>query len=185
MSATYPLRKPAQAKPRRAVAPTRPRLVVIASPKHRTVARGPFLMLVGGLMLGGLLSLLMLHTLAAQDAFQQTTLQHKLATLTDQQQQLEQQVQNDSAPAALEARARALGMVPSTITSYHRRPDGRTVAHIAPLTPVYTAPTTTTTAPTTTTTTPATTTTPTTAPTTNATNTDKPKGSQHKVPTHP
>lgn len=137
MSATFPLRKPATVQPRRKPAPAaRPRLVVIASPNQRTIARGPFLLLVGGLMLAGLLSLLLLHTLAAQDAFRQTTLQQRLAALTDTEQQLEQQVQTDSAPASLEARARALGMVPSQITSYHQRPNGRTVAHEVPVTPV-------------------------------------------------
>jgi hypothetical protein len=100
----------------------------------------------------------MLHTLAAQDAFQQTTLQQRLNTLTDTEQQLEQQVQTDSAPAALEARARALGMVPSTIISYHRRPNGVAVAHEAPITAVapVVAATSTTTAPTTSPTSPST-----------------------------
>ncbi|HEX3898589.1 MAG TPA: hypothetical protein VHW74_05405 [Mycobacteriales bacterium] len=144
MSATYPLRKPATAKPRPAA--SRPRLTVISSTKHK-VARGPFIVLVSALLIGGLLALLMLHTLAAQDAFRQTTLQQKLATLTDQQQQLEQQVQLDSAPAALEARARALGMVPSTITSYHRGANGTTIARELPTSQVATVDTTPTTAP--------------------------------------
>jgi cell division protein FtsB len=143
MSATYPLRKTA-AKPR-AAASSRPRLVVISSTKHK-VARGPFIVLVSALLVGGLLALLMLHTLAAQDAFRQTTLQQRLATLTDNQQQLEQQVQLDSAPAALEARARALGMVPSTITSYHRAANGRTIARELPTSQVATTDTTPTTA---------------------------------------
>jgi cell division protein FtsB len=130
MSATYPIRKTAPI--RKAAAKPRPRLVVITS-QRRVVARGPFIALVGALMLGGLLALLMLHTLAAQDAFQQTTLQQKLTTLTDTEQQLEQQVQTDSAPAALEARAKALGMVPSIISSYHRDPAGGTVAREVPV----------------------------------------------------
>jgi cell division protein FtsB len=136
MSATYPVRKVA-APTRKAAAPakSRPRLVVISS-QRRVVARGPFVALVGALMLGGLLSLLMLHTLAAQDAFRQTTLQHKLSALTDTEQQLEQQVQTDSAPAALEARAKSLGMVPSAITSYRQHPSGRTTAHEVPVIPV-------------------------------------------------
>jgi hypothetical protein len=89
----------------------------------------PFVVLVGGLLLAGLIALLMLHTLAAQDAFRQTSLQQRLATLTDTEQHLEQQVQLDSSPITLRQRATALGMVPSVVTSYHRLPDGRVVAH--------------------------------------------------------
>ncbi|HVS68959.1 MAG TPA: hypothetical protein VHE56_10435 [Mycobacteriales bacterium] len=105
----------------------RPRLVVVAP--QRVVGRTPFVLLVGGLLLSGLLSLLMLHTLAAQDAFHQTSLQQKLANLTDSEQRLEQQVQLDSAPAALRRRAKALGMVPSVVIGYHQRPNGRITAH--------------------------------------------------------
>jgi cell division septation protein DedD len=85
-------------------------------------------MLVGGLLLAGLLALLMLHTLAAQDAFRQTALQQRLAALTDTEQSLEQKVQLDSSPTVLRERAKALGMVPSVVTSYHRLADGRVVA---------------------------------------------------------
>jgi hypothetical protein len=140
VSATYPVRRAAVPARKAAAKPkSRPRLVVISS--HRqVVARGPFIAIVGALMLAGLLSLLMLHTLAAQDAFRQTTLQHQLNTLTDTEQQLEQQVQTDSAPAALQARATALGMVPSAVTSYHRQPNGRTFAKEVPVSQIPTSP---------------------------------------------
>ena len=117
-----------RALPKRSTAAkVRPKLVVV--PSKRVVGRTPFVLLVGGLLLAGLLSLLMLHTLAAQDSFRQTSLQQRLGNLTDAEQRLEQQVQLDSAPAALRQRALALGMVPSVITGYHQRPNGRTVAH--------------------------------------------------------
>lgn len=124
---------------RPAPAKARPRLVVLSP--QRAVARTPFIVLIGALLLGGLLSLLMLHTLAAQDSFHQTSLQQKLAQLTDSEQRLEQQVQIDSAPAALRQRAKALGMVPSVVTSYHQRPNGRIVAHEVAATSVAAAPT--------------------------------------------
>lgn len=107
---------------------TRPRTELVVVSSRRVVGRTPFVLLVGGLMLGGLVALLLLHTLAAQDAFHQTSLQQRLAALTDAEQHLEQQVQLDSAPAALQARAKALGMVPSVVTGYHRLADGRVVA---------------------------------------------------------
>lgn len=117
----------ARRAPVRVGARSRPRLIVVASP--RTAGKAPFVILVGGLLLAGLLSLLMLHTLAAQDSFRQTSLQQRLANLTDVEQRLQQQVQLDSAPSQLRHKAHALGMVPSTITHYKQLPDGRTVAH--------------------------------------------------------
>lgn len=105
----------------------RPKLVLVAP--NRVVGRMPFVVLVGGMLTASLVALLMLHTLAAQDAFHQTSLQQRLAALTDTEQHLEQQVQLDAAPTSLRARAKALGMVPSVITAYRRRPNGRVVAH--------------------------------------------------------
>jgi len=116
--------------PNRAATKPRPRLIVVASP--RAAGKAPFVALVGGLLLAGLLSLLMLHTLAAQDSFRQTSLQQRLANLNDSEQRLEQQVQLDSAPSALREKARALGMVPSAITHYRQLPNGRTVAREVP-----------------------------------------------------
>jgi hypothetical protein len=89
--------------------------------------------LIGAVLVGGLLMLLMLHTLAAQDGFTVNTLQHRLATLTDTEQGLEQQVQADSAPAALRARAARLGMVPSTVTSYRKLRGGRAIGTEQPV----------------------------------------------------
>jgi hypothetical protein len=113
--------------PARTPAKARPRLIVVASP--RSAGKAPFVALVGGLLLVGLLSLLMLHTHAAQDSFRQTSLQQRLANLTDVEQHLQQQVQLDSAPSALRAKARALGMVPSVVTHYRQLPNGRTIGH--------------------------------------------------------
>ncbi|MGN6472416.1 MAG: hypothetical protein ACTHK4_02050 [Mycobacteriales bacterium] len=108
---------------------TRPRPKLVVIPGQRVVGRMPFVLLIGGMLLASLIALLMLHTLAAQDAFHQTSLQQRLAALTDTEQHLQQQVQMDAAPDSLRARARALGMVPSVITGYRRLPNGRVVAH--------------------------------------------------------
>ena len=102
-------------RPRSGARP-RPRLVVAA--RHRaTAGRVAFLALVGAMLVGGLVAVLLLHMMAAQDGFRVTSLQQRLANLTDEVQQQQQVVAADSAPTALQARARALGMVPSTITS--------------------------------------------------------------------
>jgi hypothetical protein len=147
MSATAPVRgagvlrapayAPSRATPRQkqAILP-RPHLVAVA-PARSTAGRLPFVILIGAVLVGGLVAVLLLHMAAAQDAFRISGLQQRLATLTDQEQQEAQLVAADSSPTALQARAAALGMEPTKITSFHRRPDGRAVG-IA--TPYYVAP---------------------------------------------
>jgi hypothetical protein len=147
MSAVAPVRRPAalrspsprrtvEAAPRRTGETTRPRLVLV-SPHPTTAGRLPFLIVVGAVMVGGLVAVLLLHMVAAQDAFRVTSLQQRLAGLTAQIQQQQQVVADDSSPGALQARATALGMVPTTMTTVHRRPDGRALAVQSP---VYIAP---------------------------------------------
>jgi hypothetical protein len=118
-----PIRTAPNPKP---AALARPRLVLVA-PHRTTAGRLPFLILVGAVLTGGLVAVLMLHMVAAQDAFRVTGLQQRLATLTDAEQQEAQAVAADSSPAALQARAVALGMEPTAITKFRRRPDGRAV----------------------------------------------------------
>jgi hypothetical protein len=151
MSATAPVRGAAQLRrpgtlllpapdetssPRKATTLPRPRLVVMA-PQRTTAGRLPFVILVGAVLISGLVGVLLLHTIAAQDAFRVTSLQQRLATLTDQEQQAAELVAADSSPTALEARAVALGMEPTALTAFHRRSDGRAVGVQSP---VYVAP---------------------------------------------
>jgi hypothetical protein len=134
MSAAAPLRRPfglratgaAQAAPAAPATRTRPRLVLVA-PARSVAGRLPFVILIGAVLVSGLLVLLMLHTLAAQDGFKVSALQRQLSTLTDTEQGLQLQVQGDSAPGALRARAGALGMVPSTVSSYRKLHGGRAI----------------------------------------------------------
>jgi hypothetical protein len=148
MSAAAPVRRPsalrlpvqpAEPTPSPRKPPTsRPRLVLV-SQRRPTAGRLPFLIVIGLLLVGGLVGVLLLHTVAAQDAFRATALQQRLATLTDQEQRLSTVIETDSAPQALRARAAALGMVPTTVGKFHRMHDGRTVGV---QTPVYPPPTT-------------------------------------------
>jgi cell division protein FtsB len=146
MSAVAPLRRPAAratVRSTRAQSPAspRPRLVLV-SQRGTTAGRLPFLVLIGALLIIGLVSVLLLHMFAAQDAFRATALQDQLNTLTASQQQLERTVELDSAPAALRARAAALGMVPTQVVAYHHLKDGRAIGVeepiIAPVAPVTT-----------------------------------------------
>jgi len=105
------------------------------STRPSSAARLPFLIVIGAIMVSGLVGVLLLHMLAAQDSFRATTLQQRLATLTDSEQRLSSIVEADSAPAALDQRARALGMVPARIAKFHKLRDGRTVGLQAPIYP--------------------------------------------------
>jgi hypothetical protein len=95
----------------------RPRLRLVA-PARSTVARLPFVLLVGSILAAGLLSLLMLHTLAAQDAFTVHDLQRQAAALADTEQQLAITDQQEQSPLRLAARAKGLGMVPGGPLSF-------------------------------------------------------------------
>ncbi|MBV9292354.1 MAG: hypothetical protein JO222_07885 [Frankiales bacterium] len=131
---------PARLQPAR----TRPTLRLV-TPRRLVVGRLPFAILVGSLLTLGLLGLLMLHTLAAQDAFRLQRLQHAQAALSDTEQQLALANQQLSAPASLARRARALGMVPGGAIAFvkvghHGRIIG--VAHAAAPAPPPAPPTT-------------------------------------------
>jgi hypothetical protein len=110
----------------------RPRLVPVV-PARPSAGRLPFLVLVGALMVVGLVSVLLLHTVAAQYAFRITAQQQRLASLTDEEQQEAQLVAADSSPVALHARAIALGMVPSALTHLRPRAGGRAVGRAVPV----------------------------------------------------
>ncbi|MBY8876572.1 cell division protein FtsL [Actinacidiphila acidipaludis] len=77
-----------------------------------TAARTPFVVLIVTLLAGGLISLLLLNSAVNQDSFELNKLQKETTGYTDEQQELQQEVDGLSAPGALEQRARQLGMVP-------------------------------------------------------------------------
>jgi type II secretory pathway pseudopilin PulG len=131
-AAAAPVRVPA--RPARATAAPRPRLVLV-SQRRSSAGRLPFFIVVGVIMVGGLIGVLLLHMIAAQDAFRATALQQRLQVLTDQEQQLSRAVDADSAPAALRRRAVALGMLPTTVTSIQQLRDGRAVGVRTAITP--------------------------------------------------
>ncbi|WP_306321283.1 MULTISPECIES: septum formation initiator family protein [unclassified Streptomyces] len=75
-------------------------------------ARTPFVLLVVLLLGGGLITLLMLNSSLNEGSFQVTKLKKQTTELTDDEQQLQREVDAYSAPDALLRRARGLGMVP-------------------------------------------------------------------------
>jgi len=128
MSAIAPLRalplpaRPARPAERPARATERPKLVVVPAP---TAGRVPFVLAVAGVLAIGLVALLLLHTLAAQDAFTVHKLTRQSAALADQEQALAIANEQAQAPSNLALRASGLGMVPATsltVTRLHGRP---------------------------------------------------------------
>ncbi|MGE7433333.1 septum formation initiator family protein [Kitasatospora sp. NPDC001175] len=86
---------------------------ITVRPGRRPVrGRTPFAVLLVVLLSGGLLGLLMLNTALNEGSFELSRLQKQTTEQTDQQQTLQQQIDQASAPDALERRARELGMVP-------------------------------------------------------------------------
>jgi len=134
MSAVAPLRAlPLPPRSPRATAPARParpaarpverpKLVAVPAP---TAGRVPFVLAVAGVLAIGLVALLLLHTLAAQDAFTVHKLTRQSAALADQEQALAIANEQAQAPSDLALRASGLGMVPATsltVTRLHGRP---------------------------------------------------------------
>jgi hypothetical protein len=87
-------------------------------------ARSPFVLLIVLLLAGGLFGLLLLNSAVVKDSFKLNDLQTRTKQLTDEEQALQQQVDEYSAPDALEKRARELGMVPGGNPAF-LAPDGK------------------------------------------------------------
>lgn len=83
-----------------------------ARSRAATAARTPFVILVVTLLAGGLISLLLLNAAVNQDSFELNKLEKETTGYTDEQQQLQQEVDQYGAPGTLERKARELGMVP-------------------------------------------------------------------------
>ncbi|MFC1443880.1 septum formation initiator [Streptacidiphilus sp. N1-10] len=98
----------------------------------RAAGRGPFAALVVLILAGGLIALLLLNTALNQGSFQLTRLQQQTDKLTDERQGLQQQIGAWSAPDALSARARRLGMVPGGNPAF-LRDDGTVLGSPAPI----------------------------------------------------
>lgn len=104
-------------------------------PAQRTAARllprsrqrrAPFVLLLAVLLAGGLVGLLLLNTVIAQDAFALHRLDRTQSQLDDQEATLRARAEQLDDPAVLAQQARALGMVPAGDPSFLRgtRPSG-------------------------------------------------------------
>lgn len=102
-------------------------------PQRRSRApRAPFLTMVVLLLAGGLLGLLALNTVLAQDAFRLHALVKEHKALVDREQTLEREVETLRTPRNLAARARELGMVQGGPPAFLRLPDGAVLGDEVP-----------------------------------------------------
>lgn len=111
--------------------PARSRLTLVAVPAPHP-PRAPFFGLVVLVLGVGLLLLLLLNTVLAQDAFVLDDLQKRSAALADREQALAEQVAVAAAPQRLAQRARELGMVASDAPAFLRTADGAVLGSPAP-----------------------------------------------------
>lgn len=131
-----PLRSPlAPATPAKRVSPLR-----LVPQRRSSAAKAPFVVVVVTLLVGGLLGLLLLNTLVAQDSFALHDLSKNARALQQQEQDLARQVQALQAPADLAGRAVHLGMVPGGPPAFLRLSDGKVLGQpmpgVAPVVPV-------------------------------------------------
>ncbi|WP_431044891.1 septum formation initiator family protein [Streptomyces sp. P1-3] len=107
--------------------------------------RTPFVLLVVALLGAGLISLLVLNSALNQGSFELDRLEKQTTELTDERQALQQEVDQLSAPDALERRARELGLVPGgspvfigpdgTVRGVPQTADGLPATLLAPAAP--------------------------------------------------
>jgi hypothetical protein len=106
----------------------------VAPPVPVSAPRAPFVALVLGVVVAGVLGILVLNTKINENAFRLANLQSQQNTLDEQEQQLKAQLAEESSPTSLAAAARKLGLVPAGLPAFIRLPDGRTIGVPQPAT---------------------------------------------------
>ncbi|WP_169978089.1 hypothetical protein [Microbispora sp. H10836] len=104
---------PAQRRVRRGGLETRPAAsarATMARRAFRRPPRAPFVLLVVGLMCGGLVTLLLLNTVLAQDSFRLTDLRSSIDELHEQAAEQENQLRRWTQPDVVDEQARAQGL---------------------------------------------------------------------------
>lgn len=114
-----------------------PHLVAVPSTaiSRARPTRAPFVILISALLAAGLVALLLLNTLLAQDSFAMHALQKQTATLSDDEQALAQAVAREQTPQSLAQRAAGLGMVPAPNPVFRMGPDGQVLGVATPAAP--------------------------------------------------
>jgi hypothetical protein len=99
-----------------------------------SLPRAPFLLLVVGLVIAGVLGVLLLNTRINENAFRLDNLRSQQSGLDLQEQQLGQQLADLESTGNLSAQAARLGLVPAGTPAFITLPDGRVVGVPQPAT---------------------------------------------------
>jgi hypothetical protein len=99
----------------------------VAPPAPVSAPRAPFVALVLGVVVTGVLGILVLNTKINENAFRLAHLEDQQNTLDEQEQQLNEQLADDSSPTNLAALARAQGMVNAGQPAYITLPNGAVI----------------------------------------------------------
>jgi hypothetical protein len=126
-----PLHQPRTRVPRIAEqAVERARLTVV--PRRATAApRVPFVTLVSVLLVGGVVGLLLFNTNMQQASFVASNLEERAAVLAGKEESLRMQIHRLRNPQHVAARAKKLGMVPSSSPAFIRLSDGKVLGRPA------------------------------------------------------
>ncbi len=136
-TATAPARprtSTSRATPARRATPVRPPLALVPAAPWRP-KRAPFVILSLVVVAVGLLGLLVLNTVLAQDAFRRHDLERKLALLSEQEQALARDVVALESPERLAQQATELGLVPAGPPAFIRLSDGALIGTPSVATP--------------------------------------------------
>ncbi|HEX6497598.1 MAG TPA: hypothetical protein VF054_01050 [Micromonosporaceae bacterium] len=106
----------------------------VAPPAPVARPRAPFVTLVLGVVVVGVLGILVLNTKINENAFKLQHLEEQQTTLNSTEQQLAQQIADQSAPGNLAAVAAMHGLVPAGTPAFIRLPDGRVLGVPQPAT---------------------------------------------------
>ena len=104
--------------------PRRTAALRLVPQRRSSAAKAPFAVVLVCLLAGGLLGLLLLNTLVAQQSFRLHDLAARAAVLQEQEQAMTRQTQTLQAPGVLAARALRLGMVEGGPPAFLRLSDG-------------------------------------------------------------
>ncbi len=99
----------------------------VAPPLPVSVARAPFVAMLLGIVVAGVVGILVLNTMINANQFRLNNLQSRQAGLDQQEQGLKEQLAHQQAPGSLVAAAKCLGLVPAGALAYIKMPNGQLV----------------------------------------------------------
>jgi hypothetical protein len=114
----------------------RPRVTpaTVAPPAPMALPRAPFLVVVVGLVIVGVLGVLVLNTRINENSFVLDGLRAQQSAMDQKEQQLSQDLEEAQSPGNLRAAAKRLGLVPAGTPAFITLPDGKIIGVPTPAT---------------------------------------------------